>query len=152
MTKTELSKVKIPQNTGLSVSMWACEAGISLYVVISQLHSSVSIVALSLPPQLTATLPHQLPAWVLAFIPRSAESRLFVPPFSNNFCHSIKEKHGWNAHFCVFVYCFWLSPSPSVAPGACVMRVEIFWQKHRGGQKQKTKTKEKYRYARVVSR
>lgn len=54
--------------------------------------------------------------------------------------------------FVVSVYCFWLSPSPSVAPGACVMRVEIFWQKHLGGQKQKTKTKEKYRYARVVSR
>lgn len=104
MTTTELSKVKIPQNTGLSVSMWACEAGISLYVVISQLHSCVSIVALLLPPQLTATLPHQLPAWVLAFIPRSAKSRLFVPPFSNNFCHSIKEKTWLECSFLYFLF------------------------------------------------
>lgn len=106
MTKTELSKVKIPQNTGLSVSMWACEAGISLYVVISQLHSCVSIVALLLPPQLTAALPHQLPAWVLAFIPRSAKSRLFVPPFSNNFCHSIKEKTWLECLFLCFCLLF----------------------------------------------
>lgn len=108
----------------------------------------MSTVALLLPPQLTATLPHQLPTWALAFIPRSAESRLFVSPFSQMAGATVSRKNmAEHSSWCFFVDCFCRWP-PSVGVCAHVMRLEIFWQEHLGGQKQKEK---KYRYVRVVS-